>query len=232
MAGVTRMNEKYMVEKDGNMKFSLHVLCGMVIAVAALFSGCAGFSQQYRASTEGISVNYTVKKEQFITPKTKIFVSSKDERLNKDVVGDGAKSSAGSRALGYVAFGVIYAAFPDQITLNDQQDPVRIFKTAMTERLSKNGISVVDGMGTDGLLLELLVRQFKIDFSFGTWIGEVGYVARVKKNGEVVCQDNIYEKATAFNFYGFGSGEKAVNEAFSKAIDRLDVNSCFSKLQN
>ncbi|MEA3415785.1 MAG: hypothetical protein U9R02_06465 [Thermodesulfobacteriota bacterium] len=102
----------------------------------------------------------------------------------------------------------------------------------MTERLSKNGISVVDGLDSDGLVLDLMVRQFKIDFNFGKWIGEVGYVAIVKKNGKVVCQDNIYEKATAFNLYGFGSGEKALNEAFSKAIDRLDANSCFSKLQN
>jgi hypothetical protein len=214
------------------MKYSLYALCGAFIVVAALLSGCAGLSEQYKATTEGISVNYTVKKEQFADPKAKIFVSSNDERLDKDVVGDGAKSSAGSRALGYVAFGVIYAAFPDQPTLKDQQDPIRIFKTAITERLSKNGISVVDDLDSDGLVLDLLVRQFKIDFNFGKWIGEVGYVAIVKKNGEIVCQDNIYEKATAFNLYGFGSGEKALNEAFSKAIDRLDVNSCFSKLQN
>ena len=101
----------------------------------------------------------------------------------------------------------------------------------MTERLSKNGISVITGMDNNSLVLDLLVRQFKIDFNFGKWTGEVGYVARVKKNGEIVCQDNIYEKATAFNLYGFGSGEKALNEAFSKAIDRLDANSCFLKLQ-
>ncbi|MEA3415786.1 MAG: hypothetical protein U9R02_06470 [Thermodesulfobacteriota bacterium] len=95
------------------MKYSLHALCGAVIVVAALLSGCAGLSKQYQATTEGISINYTVKKEKFADPKAKIFVSSNDERLDKDVVGDGAKSSAGSRALGYVAFGVIYAAFPD-----------------------------------------------------------------------------------------------------------------------
>jgi len=203
----------------------------LVIGAVALLSGCAGLSQQYRASTEGISVNYTVKKEQIANPNANIFVSSNDERLEKDFVGEGAKSSVGSRVLGYVAFGVVYAAFPDQPTLKDQQDPIRIFKTAMTERLSKNGISVAEGIDNNGLTLDLLVRQFKIDFNFGKWTGEVGYVAKIKKNGEVVCQDNIYEKATAFNLYGFGSGEKALNEAFSKAIDRLDANACFSKLQ-
>jgi hypothetical protein len=102
----------------------------VVIAFITLLSGCAGLSQQYRASTEGIAVNYTVKKEQLISPKEKVAVSSSDERLDKDIIGDGAKSTVGTRVLGYVAFGVIYAAMPDQPTLKDQQDPIRIFKTA------------------------------------------------------------------------------------------------------
>ena len=200
------------------------------IAFVTLLSSCAGLSQQYKASTEGISVSYTVHKEQFINPKAKVFISSSDERLDKEVIGDGAKSSVGTRVLGYVAFGVIYAAMPDQPTFKDQQDPVRIFKTAMSERLSKNGIILTNDKENDAITIDLLVRQFKIDFNFGKWTGEVGYVARINKNGEIVCENNIYEKATAFNLYGFGSGEKAISEAFNKAIDRFDVNSCFSKL--
>lgn len=203
----------------------------LVIVFVTLLSGCAGLSQQYKASTEGISINYTVKKEQLISPKEKVVISSSEDRLDKEIIGDGAKGTVGTRVLGYVAFGVIYAAMPDQPTLKDKQDPIRIFKTAMAERLSKNGITVVNKKDNETLAVDLLVRQFKIDFNFGKWTGEVGYVAKIKKNGEVVCQDDIYEKATAFNLYGFGSGEKAINEAFGKAIDKLDINSCFSKLR-
>ena len=214
------------------MRRFLYVLYDLllVIAFVTLLSSCAGLSQQYKASTEGISVSYTVHKEQFINPKAKVFISSSDERLDKEVIGDGAKSSVGTRVLGYVAFGVIYAAMPDQPTFKDQQDPVRIFKTAMSERLSKNGIILTNDKENDAITIDLLVRQFKLDFNFGKWTGEVGYVARINKNGEIVCENNIYEKATAFNLYGFGSGEKAISEAFNKAIDRFDVNSCFSKL--
>jgi hypothetical protein len=56
----------------------------LVIAFAILSSGCAGLSQQYSASTEGISVNYTVKKEQLISPNEKVVISSSDERLDKE----------------------------------------------------------------------------------------------------------------------------------------------------
>lgn len=214
------------------MRRFLYVLYDLFLGIAfvTLLSSCAGLSQQYKASTEGISVSYTVHKEQFINPKAKVFISSSDERLDKEVIGDGAKSSVGTRVLGYVAFGVIYAAMPDQPTFKDQQDPVRIFKTAMSERLSKNGIILTNDKENDAITIDLLVRQFKLDFNFGKWTGEVGYVVRINKNGEIVCENNIYEKATAFNLYGFGSGEKAISEAFNKAIDRFDVNSCFLKL--
>ena len=63
-------------------------------------------------------MNYTVNKEQFVDPKAKVFISSSDERLDKEVIGHGAKPSVGTRVLGYVSFGVIYAAMPDQPTLN------------------------------------------------------------------------------------------------------------------
>ena len=201
------------------------------ILFCVFLSGCAGLSNQYRASTQGISINYTVKKEQLISPQGKVTISSSDDRLDKEIVGDGAKSNVGTKVLGYVCFGVLYAAVPDQPTFQDKQDPVQVIKTAMTERLSKNGISVVSDEDSKTLVVDLAVREFKLDFNFGKWTGEVGYVAKVKRNGAVVCQDNVYEKATAFNLYGFGSGEKALNEAFGKAVDGLDINSCFSKAQ-
>ena len=67
--------------------------------------------------------------------------------------------------MGYVAFGVFYAGMPEQPTFKDQQDPIRIFKTAMTERLSKNGIIVINNQEDGALVLDFLVRQFKLDFN-------------------------------------------------------------------
>ena len=209
----------------------VHYIILPVLAFVILLSGCAGLFQQYRASTQGISVNYTVKKEQMINPKEKVVISSSDERLDKELIGEGAKPTVGTRVLGYVAFGVIYAAMPDQPSFKDQEDPIRIFKTAMTERLSKNGVIVINNYEDGALVLDLLVRQFKLDFNSGTWRGEAGYVARFKRSGEIICESTVYEQAKAFNLYGFGSGEKAISEAFNKAVDKLDVNVCFSKFQ-
>ena len=207
--------------------------CSIVatFVAASLTFGCAGLSQQYKATTEAMAINYTVNKEQFIIPKEKVFVTSNDERLNKEVIGEGAKSTVGSRFMGYLAFGVFYAAIPDQPTLRDQEDPVGIFKTAMTERLSRNDIIITTNKESAPLVLELSVRRFNLDFNFGKWVGEAGYIARVKRHEEIICESTVYEKSTAFNLYGYGSGEKAINEAFNKAINKLDINNCFSKLK-
>jgi hypothetical protein len=211
--------------RESNMKKTV-----FFVLLCALIQGCTGLSQQIKATREGIAINYTVNKERFVDPKVRVLIVSTDERVDKEVIGDGAKPTVGTRFMGYIAFGVLYAAMPDQPTLKDQEDPARIFKTAMAERLSKNGVAITNDK-EKAVIIDLLVRQFKIDFNFGKWSGEVGYVARVKKNGEIICESNIYEKANAFNLYGFGSGEKAINEAFNNAINKLDINSCFLKLQ-
>lgn len=200
-------------------------------SLVTLFTGCAGLSHQYRVSTEGMSLNYIILKERIIKPKTSIYVMSIDERIDKDLIGDGAKPTVGKKFLGYLAFGVFYAAAPDQPFFQDQEDPITVFKTAMVERLLKNGVDISDKKGDNVVVLELLVRQFKLDFNFGNWIGEAGYVAKIKSVDEVYCQKTVYEKSKVHNWYGYGSGEKALNEVFNKAINGLDINSCFSLIK-
>lgn len=210
-----------------NIKLCNLLAVGMIVI---LFGGCAGLSQQYKASSEGMAINYVVNKEQFVDPKVNIIVVSTDERIDKEVIGEGAKPSVGKRFIGYLAFGVFFAAFPDQPTLQDQEDPIRIFKTAMTERLSRNGVLIANNKDSDSIIIDLFVRTFKLDFHFGNWLGEVAYVAKVRRNEGIICENTIYKKSKVFNLYGYGSGEKAINEAFNEAINEMDINSCFSKL--
>jgi hypothetical protein len=100
----------------------------------------------------------------------------------------------------------------------------------MEERLKNNGIILSSG-SKSSVVLELSVRRFKLDFNFGKWIAEAGYVARSKNNGVVLCEKEIFEKTTKFNVYGYGSGEEAINDAFNKAINAFDVNACFSEFK-
>jgi len=199
----------------------------VIIFGIALLAGCSGLSRQYRASTEGMSLKYIVKKEHLLNTPRPLNVLASDERIDKELIGDGAKSTVGNKFIGYLAFGVFYAAAPDQPTFQDKQDPIKVFKSAMEERLKNNGINISNDVKSP-IILELSVRRFKLDFNFGKWIAEAGYVARAKNNGVIICEKEIFEKTTKFNVYGYGSGEEAFNEAFNKAINALDVNACFN----
>jgi hypothetical protein len=204
---------------------------GGVLILCLVMSGCSGLSRQYRATTEGMAVNYIIQNESMVRPKESINIVLVDERIDKDLIGDGAKSSVGNRFLGYLAFGVFYAAVPDQPTFLGKEDPVKVFKTAMAERLSKNGVGISNDKDENQLMLELLVRRFKLDFNFGKWIAEAGYVAKLKGRSGVLCEKEVFEKISKFNMYGYGSGEEAINEVFNKAINNFDANSCFAPVK-
>ncbi len=208
-------------------------LCGMFIVglIPVLLVGCSGFSRQYRASTEGMAINYVVNNESIAKPNAKVLIVVTDERTDKEVIGEGAKPTVGNKFMGYLVLGVLYAAFPDQPMLRDKQDPVKIFQTAMTERLAKNGVVIGDKNEGKVLVIDILVKKFKLDFNFGNWIGEAGYVARASQDNVIICESTVDERAKAFNLWGYASGEKAINDVFNKAINGLDINSCFLKLQ-
>ena len=199
----------------------------LMLLVGAFILGCSGLSRQYRASTEGMSLNYVIQKEQLFDPKEPITILLRDERIDKDFIGEGAKPNVGNKFLGYLAFGVFYAIAPDQPTFQEKEDPVNVFKIAMSQRLKNNGI-LISNDNNSTVVLEILLRRFKLDFTFGRWIAEVGYVAKINKCINVVCEDDIFEKISKFNTYGYGSGEEAINQVFNKSINSFDFNSCFS----
>jgi len=112
---------------------------------------------------------------------------------------------------------------------HDSEFPVRVFNDAIKKRMSTNGIRVAERQSANEVVVDLDVTDFKIDFRFGKWVAKVGYSARIDEGSRLLCEKRVHREATAFNVYGYGSGQKALNEAFSNAIDALDLNACFSK---
>ncbi|MBI3292175.1 MAG: hypothetical protein HYZ73_05125 [Elusimicrobia bacterium] len=170
----------------------------------------------------------------------------KDERLDREFLGPGVRTTFGARLLGVFAFGLISFAVPGEPTFQET-DLVGIFQKAFEERFRANGVpvasgstgenfyqqhAVVEGGGSsDPVTLEVLVRHLMLDFNFGKWIGEAGYVLRMKKGQELLCEDSISERVTRMNVWGFGSGERVISEAFAKAVNRANLSACLSRLE-
>ena len=199
-----------------------------VLALALLLTGCAGLSQQLGATTRGIKIEYKAPRETIPIPNEAIKVLVRDERLDTEFLGTGAKATMGSRVLGFFTFGIISLAVPGEPSFQ-QTDLVGMFQKAFEERLRTNGVSITGDSRVDGIVLEVLVRNFRLEFNFGKWIGEAGYIMSVKNNSALLCEDRVSEKVTKFNTFGYGTGEAALSEVFAKAVNRANLSECLSR---
>lgn len=106
-----------------------------------------------------------------------------------------------------------------------------MFRRAFEERFRSNGVPIRKDAATEQIVFAVLVRHFRLDFNFGKWISEAGYVLRMEEGGKLVCEDFISEKVVKFNAFGYGSGERAISEVFAKAINRANLNTCLSRVE-
>jgi len=184
-----------------------------------------------RATYSGIKIEYKIPNETLPVPKSPVEIVVKDERLDREVLGPGAKSSFGSRVLGFFAFGIVSLAIPGEPSFQET-DLAGIFQKAFSERLKAGGIPMAASSAKDKITLEVLVRHFNLDFSWGKCVGKAGYILRVQKGSRLLCEKSVSEQVTRGNMWGYGSGERALSEVFNQAVNQADLGACFSNLEN
>ena len=140
------------------------------------------------------------------------------------------KATTADHMMHVVALGPFYGALDTSMEESAAQDFIGVFGDAMAGRLEAAGVSIVDG--GDSPNIELSVRHIMVGFDAASWIGEVAYDATVTEHGEVVCTESIRDRARAMNWAGADSGQKALNEAFTNAINKFDLNRCLGHLGN
>ena len=202
----------------------------LVVSACFMFSGCAGFSRQLRASTSGIAIQYEVPKESLPTLDSTIGVLIKDERLDNELIGAGARNSFGKKVLGYLTFGLTFMPFSGDPSFQET-DLAGLFQKAFYGRLGLNGVKIVENAAQADAVLEISLRNVRLDFNFGKWWGEVGYVLQLKKGTELIGEDRVSKKVSKFNMWGYGSGETAISEAFSSAVNESNLSGLLSRLR-
>jgi len=221
-----------------NVTQGFGVCVGMALLVLTA-TACAQLAEQRRATADGISITYVPASEQLASLAGAIYIRPIDGRMDKDVIGQGARPNIGQEVPGYILMGPVgyplwksgvsglvgAGAFESPRVRNDD-DIAGMFKAAMAERLHKGGAIVTDDELAAPVLLDLSVQEFKLDFESATWRGHVSYVATVTSSGNAVCQRTIDETAKVINWSGYGSAQKALNTAFSAAINKMDLLNC------
>jgi len=210
-----------------------HLAQAIVVVSAIAVTGCSGLAQQMKATSQGLKVSYEVRKEEFGGFRGPLQIQVVDTRSDKEIVGPGAKPTIGQHVLGYLLLSVAYApahALTGQGPhVTEESELPETIRRAFAERFSTNGLRVAHAGDAAPVLLEIELTKFFLDFSFGTWTAEAGYLAKLIENGAEVCRQSLEEKRTRFNVWGYASGEAALSDVFNAAVNAFTPTACTRK---
>jgi uncharacterized lipoprotein YajG len=208
------------VSKSINSRICITII--QLLVTAFLLSGCAS---NY-SSEGGFTLNCHPPHDVEPIPSLhhNVRVVSLDGRADyeKDMA-QAAKPTKGQEALGILAFGAIYPLFPD-VEQSQTFEFVDAFRKALSERLTREGFNIMNSETDDVDTLEMTVSKIMLSFQSGNWHGAINYCANAYRNGTVIYSQQISEYSKKYNLWGTGSGQDAIDEAFTQAIMRFDVD--------
>ncbi|MBW1708439.1 MAG: hypothetical protein JRG97_03825 [Deltaproteobacteria bacterium] len=110
-----------------------------------------------------------------------------------------------------------------------EADIKRDFRDAMSLRLNNLGVTVIPVISDEGTTMTIDIERVLLDMSGSNFIATVTYFARVSRDGTVFHKERVTGKTEKYNLFGQKTGQQVLNEAFSLAINNLDVKSFLSK---
>ena len=182
----------------------------------ALFYGCA--------TLPSLEVTFSAKASPNKRKKKMIYVDIVDKRVNRDIIGAGAKN--------------LYKNFPGNVTL--------ILKKSRTERFNA-GVYEIDGlfrytfdlylkgMGfrllneprPDAPELVITVYGFVLDLSGRRWISRIAYEAEFIRDQKVVVR-RFKGEGEKYRIEGLTQAHKVMSETFTDIVHQLDLERLYS----
>lgn len=192
----------------------------MAVVLVALLTGCA---------SKEFTVNYSPQEQgrDALVGVPAVLVVAKDERAQREIAA-AVKPTSGDHAAGVALFSPLYLMLDTDMEQSKTQDFVDEFRKAIEGRIVSGGGKV--SADSSQRVVEIAVRNIDLGIDSGFWKARVAYVATVSEGGKSVFGQSVDESAEAYNWWGESSGQKALNEAFTSAINALDLNRCLSHL--
>lgn len=103
-------------------------------------------------------------------------------------------------------------------------DLTSLFKEALSRRLQKRGVEVVIQQDKATPVLEIIVREFRLDRVDRNWVASIAYDARLLKDNKLLLTETISGDAERFKVLGHGDAEKVLGEIFTEIVNKLDIN--------
>lgn len=187
------------------------VLIILLVAIATSFCASKNFLQ----------VNYQLPTESVELKETRVALTVKDVRENATIVTKSAKQAL-KNFTGH--FALIVAKENKDDKLVGAFGLSSMIREIFKHRLENAGVQVVTEEDFGDSIVEIVLKEFKLDLQNRKWIIKMNYQANLIKQNRVVAGETITGSAERLRVISGKNAEMVIGELVSDMVNRLNLN--------
>jgi hypothetical protein len=171
------------------------------------------------ASKSYIDVNYRLPVASDDLKGKRVFLECRDVRSDKTIFGQNAKDD-------FKHFTGLFS-----LSVNQGQKPFvagafdlpSLFKEAFKRRFENSGLDVLTQPEKTIPVLEIVIKEFRLDLVDRKWVAAIKYEARLLKGELLLVTKTISGDAERLKVIGQGDAEKVLGEIFTEIVNQLNL---------
>lgn len=171
------------------------------------------------ASKSYIDVNYRLPVASDDLKGKRVFLECRDIRSDKTIFGQNAQAE-------FKHFTGLFALSVDQGKkpfVAGAFDLPSLFKEAFKRRLENSGLDVIKQPEKTTPVLEIVIREFRLDLVDRKWVAGIKYEARLLKGDLLLVTTTISGDAERLKVIGQRDAEKVLGEIFTEIVNQLNL---------
>ena len=187
------------------------VLIILLVAIATSFCASKNF----------LKVNYQLPTESVELKETRVALTVKDVRENATIVTKSAKQAL-KNFTGH--FALIVAKENKDDKLVGAFGLSSMIREIFKHRLENAGVQVVTEEDFGDSIVEIVLKEFKLDLQNRKWIIKMNYQANLIKQNRVVAGEMITGSAERLRVISGKNAEMVIGELVTDMVNRLNLN--------
>ena len=171
------------------------------------------------ASKSYIDVNYRLPVASEDLKGKRVFLECRDIRSDKTIFGQNAQAEF-KHFTGLFSLSVNQGKKP---FVAGAFDLPSLFKEAFKRRLENSGLDVITQKEKTIPVLEIVIKEFRLDLVDRKWVAAIRYEARLLKGDLLLVTKTISGDAERLKVIGQGDAEKMLGEIFTDIVNRLNL---------
>jgi hypothetical protein len=180
-----------------------------------------GFLSSFCASKNFLTVNYQLPTESVDLPDNRVALRVKDIREDTRIVTQSAKKAL-KNFTGH--FALIVAQKNQKDTLVGAFSLDSMVREIFYQRLKNAGVQVVTEEDLGVPMVEIVLKEFKLDLVNRKWVITMSYQANLIKENRVVGGETITGSAERLRVISGKNAELIIGELVSDVVNRLNLN--------